>query len=258
MIGPARVQVWRFPLDAASCSAASLALWRQWLSRQELARADGFRGEEHRREYVVAHAGLRWVLGLALGVAPAAVQFRNDLRGEVALRSKPALAEGQSGKDGELDLRFSLSHTRGAALIAIANSREVGIDIERIRPMDELGSMAETVFSSKELEQWKLLSGGDRKIAFYRVWTRKEAYLKAIGLGLFRDLHGVTVPVSANCLDRRSETEYDAVPVEDLAGSGAWTVTDVPVEAGYSAALCFEGLERPHVVVKDLIFGAVD
>ena len=88
----------------------------------------------------------------------------------------------------------------------------------------------------------------ERFAAFYRVWTRKEAYLKAIGLGLYRLLQDVTVPVSVERIAGASQGR----PVRDLAGKGTWRVADVEVESGYSAAVCWEGEGLEEIVVTDL------
>jgi 4'-phosphopantetheinyl transferase len=146
-----------------------------------------------------------------------------------------------------MDLRFNLSHTQGAALIGVAAGRELGIDIERLRPMEDLEAMARSVMSHEELEQWTTIHPADQELAFYRLWTRKEAYLKAIGLGLFRNLQDVTVPVVPQFL------EPDRVHwVQDRAGEGRWQLRDIAVGAGYAGAICCEGAEPVRLVVRDM------
>lgn len=161
---------------------------------------------------------------------------------------KPALMTA-SGQLNRPDLRFNLSHTRGAALIGIGVGLELGIDIEWHRPMNDLDALARSVMSDTEMEQWLILKPEDRTRAFYHLWTRKEAYLKAIGLGLYRDLQEVTVPVSPDCLDDVPGRVY---LVRDRAGKGRWNVRDIQVPEGYSASLCCEGEKTPRIVVQEL------
>ena len=111
--------------------------------------------------------------------------------------------------------------------------------------------MAKSVFSNEELESWSKLNAAERFVAFYKLWTRKEAYLKAIGLGLYRVLQDVTVPVSAEPLVGASQGRK----VQDAAGQGTWRLADVEVEEGCSAAVCWEGDGLEQIVVTDLDMG---
>jgi 4'-phosphopantetheinyl transferase len=238
------------PLDAFAAlpefeRGRRLKLWHTTLSAEEQRRADSFKTEALRGDYIAAHAGLRLVLGRYLNVLPAVVQIQ---AGEGI---KPSLAKGaiwveiDQGREDRLDLRFNLSHTRGAVLIGVTAGREIGVDIEWQRPMEDLEAMARSVMSDEELELWKALGHAMRARAFYQVWTRKEAYLKAIGLGLYRSLQDVTVPVSAGCLDRPQR-------VLDRAEERDWMVMDISVSADHAAAVCWQGADQPKLTVRDL------
>jgi len=247
------VQVWRVQLDSAALREEGwIASWRRLLSQEELRKADAFHVEGHRGEYVIAHAALREVLGRNLRVGPTEVRLTvrpPEVGGAAgAVPTKPALAGAGGGAVSGLDLRFNLSHTSGLALIAVALGREVGVDVERNRPLKEMEAMAQSVFSSEEMQLWLRLTAVERFEAFYRVWTRKEAYLKAIGLGLYRELKDVTVPVSVERIEGVSQGRE----VWDAAGRGTWRVADVEVEAGCSAAVCWEGDGLGEIVVHDL------
>jgi 4'-phosphopantetheinyl transferase len=248
------VQVWRVRLDAANDEARQVP-WRRLLSPEELRRADGFHGEGQRRDYVTAHAALRVVLGRYLGRDPAAVKLAvrpPAVPGDIAAApTKPALWGRRGAVDATEDLRFNLSHTAGAALIAVAMGREIGVDIERSRPLEDLDAMAHTIFSDKELGAWRGLPEADRLESFYRVWTRKEAYLKAIGLGLYRTLQDVTVPVTLAPMEGPGEAQW----VRDAAGRGRWSVADVVVEKGCSGAVCWEGEGLERISTADLDLG---
>jgi len=245
MIHRGSADVWRVRIDAIAAlpvgeRAERIEMWRGMLSAEERRRADLFLADGHRHEYVAAHAVLRYVLGMYLKVLPSAVRIVT-LEG-----TKPALAAEQVADRPNSDLRFNLSHTRGAVLIGISIGREVGIDIEWQRPMEDLEAMARSVMSDQELGLWKVLRPESRPSAFYEVWTRKESYLKAIGLGLYRSLQDVTVPVSEGAGDESPGL------VLDRSGQGSWRVLGIPAWDGYSAAVCWEGDDVPLVTVRDL------
>jgi len=245
------VQVWRVVLGEFIEDALLAELW-SYLSAEERDRAERFHGADLRQDYIVCHAALRSILGHCLGLSPKNIPFRFEpaaVSGGAAggaATGKPALALRSGSAQTRLDLRFNLSHTRGAALIAVALGREVGIDIEWQRPMDDLDGMARAVMSDEEYGQWLALEQDSRTIAFYRLWTRKESYLKAIGLGLYRDLHDVTVPVSPEFLE-----PSHGVTVKDRTGQGLWTVGDVAVDEPWAASICCEGAELPSVVLRN-------
>ena len=262
MIDRHSIHVWRVRLDAMAVlpvheRAALLESWRAMLSAEERRRAEAFLVLEHGQAYVAAHALLRFVLGMYLGVLPASVDIGPSDG------TKPTLAatasKGTNNRDFVEkewpDLRFNLSHTRGAVLIGIAIGRELGVDIEWERPIEDLEGMARTVMSDGELLWWNALEPKNRMSAFYRVWTRKESYLKAIGLGLYRSLQDVTVPVSADVLE---DAQEDSRLVLDLSEEGMWSVLDVLVWAGYSASVCWEGAGVPPLVVRDLDIARCD
>jgi 4'-phosphopantetheinyl transferase len=236
MIAPRTIHIWLLRLEAESSKPERIALWESWLSDTERAKANAFFAERHRLDYIAAHAALRFVLGNCLGVTPAGVRFSEGTKGE-----KPALLK----QKGRPDLRFNLSHTAGAVLIAIAWEQEIGVDVEWQRPLDDLATMVRSVMSEVEFDRWNRLPQADRERAFYHLWTRKEAYLKAIGLGLYRTLQDVTVPVSASTL-------FQSRHIADLSGTEVWSVQDIPVPEGYSASLCYEAAKMAQVVVVDL------
>jgi 4'-phosphopantetheinyl transferase len=217
------------------------------LSAEERHRADSFRADGHGQDYIAAHAALRFVLGMYQGVLPGTIDIRSSSGTKPVLEFIPILTELGLVRDERLDLRFNLSHTHGAVLIGVAIGRELGIDVEWHRPMDDLEAMARSVMSDEELGLWKTLKPGDGTLAFYQVWTRKESYLKAIGLGLYRSLQDVTVPFFGD-----GDSPIDSRLVQDRAGRGAWTVMDIPAWAGYSAAICWEGADVPQLTVRDL------
>jgi 4'-phosphopantetheinyl transferase len=254
MVNPSKIDVWRVALDGAQCGSETATLlytveqlvaWRAMLSVEEQTRSDAFHAEGHRRDYIVAHAALRNVLGKLLSADPASVLFAE---GSFTQSGAPGPAEGRVKPTLQArDLRFNLSHTQGMALIAVGEGREVGVDVERIRPMDDLEEVARSVMSAEESEQWTRIPESDRSRAFYRLWTRKESYLKAIGLGLYRNLQDVTVPVSVNAMD------VNLIHLaQDHAGEGSWQIRDLEVGPEYSASLTANGMEPFRLEIHDL------
>lgn len=242
MLSPDILAIWRLGPDVLQQlrelpSSALAALFRI-LSMEEQRRADAFHAEEHRRAYIAAHAALRLVLSRLTGAPPQSLQ----LIGENG--SKPTLASAFNPGD----LRFNLSHTQNAILIAATAGREIGVDVEWHRPIDDLEAMAQAVMSSVELATWNQLVAGPRIDAFYHLWTRKEAYLKAIGLGLFRDLHAITVPAVAEILTLPVTVE----DMTDVAVHSPWRLCDLSVWPDFSAAICWQGPDHPRLEIHEL------
>ncbi|WP_320774140.1 4'-phosphopantetheinyl transferase family protein [Streptomyces sp. CRN 30] len=184
------------------------------LDAAERRRAAALRRPAERALYVAAHGALRRLLGDRLGVPPAEVELtRLPCPGCGGPHGRPAVA----GSAGDA-VHFSLSHTAGLALVALA-ARPVGVDVERV-PEPRLAEDAARSLHRAERAELALLSAGARPGAFARCWTRKEAYLKATGEGLSGDaLRGHFLGTGVR-----------------PAGLPGWTVTDVEVPAGWAAA----------------------
>lgn len=164
--GVGEVHVWAAYLEEMEFDAGLLSA----LSGDERDRAARFHFERDRRRYERRRCLLRLLLGRFLGMEAAAVRFRYGPQG------KPKL--GESGA-----LQFNLSHSDGHALFAFART-EVGVDLQRIRMGMDVDSMARAVFAPGEKRSLEALPADQRVVAFFRYWTRKEAYIKARGLGL--------------------------------------------------------------------------
>ena len=157
---------------------AQVDAFRALLSPDEVARADRFRFPEHRRRHVVAHGILRTLLAAYLGLPADAVTFTTGPHG------KPSVPG--------VDLHFNLAHTGDYALYGFSRS-ELGVDIEEARPGRDLLQLAMRFFAPLERETLQALPEEDRRGAFYRGWTRKEAYIKALGRGVSEPLDGFAV-----------------------------------------------------------------
>ena len=176
-IVPEEVHLWAWPLEP---SPVDLAAHIEILDREELRRMHGFRFARDRSRYAVAHANLRRILGAYLGRPPEKIGFRANRFG------KPELAD----EDPSL-LHFSLSHSQSIAVLALALEQPVGVDVEDVRPIE--AEVAEGHFSATEISALRSLHGDAWLSGFYRCWTRKEAILKAEGVGLHLALDGFDV-----------------------------------------------------------------
>lgn len=189
------------------------------LSAAERERAARFLVESPRTLFVSTRATLRMVLGSYLDQPPATIEFAYPAQG------KPVLA-------GEItDLRFNVSHTHGLAALAFTRGCEIGVDVEQLRPECEAGQLAERFFSQEERRALSGLSGPSLQQAFFRCWTRKEAYVKAKGGGLSIPLDQFDVSVA----DGDPATLLSTRP--DPGEADRWMLHDLPVPAGYAGAL---------------------
>ena len=220
-LNPGELQVWRGALDVSE--PARCALWRL-LSPMERARADRFVLPLHRNRFTVARGLLRTILARYTG-APA-----QELEFEYGEFEKPLLA----GAFRTRDTRFNLSHSHELALFAIARGREVGIDLERIRPDVKHRSIAERYFCSAEAEALRRLPRSSQCAAFFAVWTRKEAYVKARGEGLSYPFDRFRVSVPPERPPALLSNELDPRDVS------RWGLTDLCVAPGYRATIALE------------------
>jgi 4'-phosphopantetheinyl transferase len=159
-------------------SPASLARFAAALAPAERERAAKFRFERDRNRFVTARGLLRAMLGQYLEIDPVEVQFAYGPHG------KPTLA----GIREHHDLHFNVAHSEALALFAISRAGNVGVDVERIRPLDDAEELAARFFSPRESAALRQCPEGQRLGAFFEIWTRKEAWLKAKGEGIAHSL----------------------------------------------------------------------
>jgi 4'-phosphopantetheinyl transferase len=167
----ASVHVWVANLDA---SAAKLYSLKQTLSADEHARAERFLSERDQNRFITGRGLLRTLLGSYLDRPPEQLEFAYSPRG------KPALANAS----GQHELHFNLAHSHGLILIAVTRACPLGVDVEQVRPINEAEGIAKRFFTPGEIAKLKALPEAQRLAAFFNLWTRKEAYLKATGEGL--------------------------------------------------------------------------
>jgi 4'-phosphopantetheinyl transferase len=221
-LGERVVHLWSVALDPVPEIVAEL---RALLSSDEIQRAERFRFDRHRRRFIVGRGALRSILGSYLGRSPAELEF------EYGPKGKPSLAPSQGGDE----FRFNLSHSSELGLYALARRQELGVDVEKLRPMPDAEQIAERFFSESERVALRAIPGEAKVDAFFNCWTRKEAYIKATGDGL-------SMP-----LDRFDVTLAPGEPAAMLRAEGGpdaalrWTLVHLDPAAGYVGALAIEG-----------------
>jgi 4'-phosphopantetheinyl transferase len=218
------VSVWIRSLQVAPAIEKSCY---ELLSAQERERAARYRAGRPRNDFVLTRGTLRFLLARYLGTTPQALSFRYSKHG------KPVLDGFDDGpiNDGPFDLRFNVSHTDGLALLAFVRKREIGIDVEKIHAVPDMRKLVERFFSLHERDSLEKLSGEELPAAFFRCWTRKEAYVKARGEGLSLPLHQFDVSVAAEVSQALLATRPDA------SEASRWIVHDLPAGQGYAAAV---------------------
>ena len=217
------VHVWRIRLDRPAEVVARLG---RTLAPEERAKAARFRFEKDRDHYTVGRGMLRAILGRYLEIEPARLEFRSEAYG------KPALVVGEGQGEG---LRFNLAHSHGLALLAVARAREVGVDVERGRAIENFERIIERFFSPRECSAFRVLPEDQKLAAFFRCWTRKEAYMKATG-------EGFSLP-----LDRFDVSLAPGEPARllDVAGrpgeAARWSMRELEPGPGFFGTVMAEG-----------------
>jgi 4'-phosphopantetheinyl transferase len=204
---------------------SQLTAFERSLSHDERARAARFCFKEHHDLFVAARGILRTILSVYLDEDPARLRFRYGVHG------KPAL---EPSTRREADLRFNLSHSAGLLLVAVSARKEVGVDLEHIQPALVNERIVEEVFSEQEQACLYAATAALRPHMFFEGWTRKEAYLKALGVGLSVPLNRVEV---LPALGRVLPVCFQA----DEMDGPHWYMHPLAVKEGYSACLVVEG-----------------
>jgi len=232
---PGRIHLWSIRLDPPAERVERLG---RFLAADEWERANRFRFEKHRRQYAVGRGALRALLAAYLDIPPERVQFTYGPRG------KPFLAPPL----GAAGLQFNLSNSNELALAGFVLGAEIGVDVEHLRPMPDCEQIAERFFSQSEREVLRGIPAPRKVEAFFNCWTRKEAYLKAVGEGLAVPLDSFDVTLAPGDPPRMLTLEGDPEragrwsfhhfrPAEDYIGAvaiegGTWEVETWALEQG--------------------------
>ncbi|MFQ5633524.1 MAG: 4'-phosphopantetheinyl transferase family protein, partial [bacterium] len=217
------VHVWRASLVQPD---TVLSECRAMLSGDEKARADRFKFDKHRRRYTIARGALRDILGRYLEIDAAQVVFEYEAHG------KPKLAENQNSAG----IVFNVSHSEEMAVYAITCGRAVGIDVEFVqRKISDADKIAKRFFSQMESEAYLRLPHAQKQEAFFNCWTRKEAFIKAIGEGLTHPLHRFDVSFIPGTTPALLATRPDASEVAN------WSLSAFTPAENYVGALVVKG-----------------
>ena len=221
------VHLWIVRLEA---SEAGFAKAWSWLAVDEATRADRFHFEKHRRAFVIGRAALRALLGQYLRLPASQVRLTYGPKG------KPGLADAAN------PLRFNVSNSGDLAVVALTTGCELGVDVEQHRAVPEIEKIAARFFAPEECAELLELPEGSRVQGFFHCWTRKEAYIKAVGDGLYAPLDSFRVtlrpgaPAQMLCLDGSAEAARH------------WTLHDFIAGADYAGAVAYQDRPRPLVV----------
>jgi 4'-phosphopantetheinyl transferase len=204
---------------------SDLARLEYYLAADERARAEHLRSGQVRNRFVAGRGFLREALSIYMGVRPEEIRF------SIGDYGKPNLA----GEAGFEHLSFNLSHSADLAILAIAGDREVGIDLEKISEGLQFNEMARIFFSHRELEEFFTLPADEQLAAFYRCWTRKEAYMKGCGRGFSQSSDSFDVSLLPG--DPPALIMHRTSPDEPFL----WRLIDISVPTGYCATLAVTG-----------------
>lgn len=217
------IHLWSFPSLHLEPSQQQLSDLQSILSPDEAGRAGRFHFAAHRNAYIANRGRLRLLLAHYLGCRP------QDLRFDYGPQGKPELADAK-----EHGLNFNLSHTDGLAMVAVAQQRRLGTDVEKIVPAADILEIARQHFSPAEYGLLCATNPFERLHAFYRCWTRKEALLKGLGDGLQRELDGFQVSFSPEQPAALLACEWDPSLCQ------SWRIHHLEPGDGYLGALAYE------------------
>ncbi|GJM16812.1 MAG: hypothetical protein DHS20C13_21390 [Thermodesulfobacteriota bacterium] len=223
---------WLRPPKAPELLPNEIHIWRTYLyfnghstnhfysilSEDEKSKANRFRFEKDKKRFVITRGLLRETLGLYLEIDSKDLDFNYNKYG------KPSLTN-----PGKSRLEFNLSHSGDVILYSFAKERKLGIDVERLRPIKKAQKIVERFFSEKEQQYYNTQNATEKDSTFFKLWTYKEAYTKAKGLGLALPLNQFDVPLSNRPLPPNSSYTTQ------------WTWQEINLAPDYVAAIAVEG-----------------
>lgn len=198
------------------------------LTTAECQRAQRLRSTQQRQQFIITRAMLRQYLALLTNSDP------TDLKIDYMEHGKPILTQQPT----QGDIRFNVSHSHDRALIAIAQGRNIGIDIEQINDTTNIDAIVARYFSATEQAEFNALPSALKAQAFFACWTRKEALLKAIGKGISYGVSHINIMV-----DPRQQTQR----IRDNTAANLWIAHDLPVDEDYLACVVSQVDDHAHV-----------
>lgn len=220
-----QIHVWTFRVGAASDVRGRC---EQVLSPDEHSRAARMRFQHPRDSFIGTRGALRHLLGRYLELDPASIRFAYGPNG------KPELAQ-------DCGVRFNVAHSGPVAVFAFTMGCEIGVDLEQLRPLPDLEEIARRYFCAEEAAEIDSLPPGERELAFFTCWTRKEAYIKASGAGLARPLSSFRVASVPG--------EPGTLSLRDQEATGSWSLHDLALAPGCAAAIAYRDHPRPLSII---------
>lgn len=215
------VWLWVLSLDIPPDCLEQLGLT---LSEQERQRALRFRFDTHRKRFVAGRGLMRTILGGCLGADPRLLEF------VVGPFGKPGLGESFAAAE----VQFNLAHCEDLAVLGVTRGARLGVDVERVRRLQDADELVARFFSQREAKAFTELEEASKPAAFFNLWTRKEAWLKATGEGIGRHLSRVEVSFVPGEVPRLKQ-----LPAE-LGDAGQWTLHSLEPAGGFVAAVAVE------------------
>ena len=212
--------IWRADLDLNECFQSSFL---KLLSPDEKNRAQKFRFAKNSQNFIVARGILRLLIGKYLEINPAEVSFQYSEFG------KPSIANNNS-------LQFNISHSQNIALFAFTKKFNIGVDVEFVNPKIEVQDIATRFFSTNEIKNLLALPEKQQTLGFFYCWTRKEAFIKAVGEGLSFPLDKFEVSLEPNKPAKLLATNWQP---KDVA---KWSIYSLSPEPNFVGSLVIEGL----------------
>jgi len=217
------LHVWLASIEIASQQLSEL---ERTLSADEIARAGKFYFERDRRSFIGWRGILRTILATYLETKPSALRFLYNEFG------KPHL----EGSAEARNLSFNLSHSGVLVVVAVAIDRDVGVDVEFIDDSVPSAEVANRFFSTNEIATLEALPQSLRLAGFFNCWTRKEAYIKARGMGL-------SIPLDSFDVSSIPGETAALVPTENSSGVSNWKIEDLRIDSRYAAAIAASGCD---------------
>jgi len=221
------VDLWHGELAAAG--SAYQHYW-PFLDAAERAHAEKLSNPLLRARYIEVHGRLRSILSRYLGQAPGQINIKKAAHGKPYLVDCPSLA-------------FNLSHAANSLAIAVALDCQLGVDIERCKPRNNLSLLVDKCFADVEATYWHQLPESEKTVAFYSFWTKKEAFVKATGRGIALGLKSCVIDPSNPNLFLNLPADYGQAPV--------WRIAEIDLPSGQS--LC-GALVRDKAIAKVNLF----
>lgn len=210
------VDVW---LEELSSSTLKDKVQHVLLNHEETTAANNFYFEKDRENYKVSHQFLRFILSCYLKISPNEINFTRMTHGKpIVFAQKP------------YQIEFNMAHTNNFLAVAIGKNHSVGVDIETMTDKNNVDALAKHCFSAEEFKQYSELSENLRPRAFFRGWSRKEAYLKALGTGLNKDLRSFSI----NIFDDKPHAPI--VHTQLAMGEKQWLIQPINLAESYNCA----------------------